>query len=105
MMSRMLPLQSRESGKIPDPFLQGEGRAATTSPYARPSRSGHSTSTRRAVRELGKTMKDWISLWDSDHPIYVNARHFDVHYRAIAADIIRLLPSREARVLDHGCGA
>src|SRR5579871_47030 len=49
-------------------------------------------------------MKDWISYWDSDHPIYVNARHFDVHYRAIAADIIRLLPSAEARVLDHGCG-
>jgi SAM-dependent methyltransferase len=49
-------------------------------------------------------MKDWVSFWDSDHPIYVNARHFDVHYRAIAADIIRLLPSLEARVLDHGCG-
>ena len=49
-------------------------------------------------------MQDWVSFWDSNHPIYVNARHFDVHYRAIAADIIRLLPSVEARVLDHGCG-
>ena len=49
-------------------------------------------------------MKDWVSFWDSDHPIYVNARHFDVHYRAIAADIVRLLPSAEARVLDHGSG-
>jgi SAM-dependent methyltransferase len=49
-------------------------------------------------------MRDWVSFWDSDHPIYANARHFDVHYRAIAADIIRLLPSPEARVLDHGCG-
>ena len=49
-------------------------------------------------------MKDWVSFWDSDHPIYVNARHFDVHYRAIAADIVRLLPSPAARVLDHGCG-
>lgn len=49
-------------------------------------------------------MQDWVSFWDSDHPIYVNARHFDVHYRAIAADIVRLLPSAEARVLDHGCG-
>ncbi len=47
---------------------------------------------------------DWVSFWDSDHPIYVNARHFDVHYRAVAADIVRLLPSAEARVLDHGCG-
>jgi SAM-dependent methyltransferase len=49
-------------------------------------------------------MQDWISFWDSDHPIYVNARHFDVHYRAVAADIVRFLPSAEARVLDHGCG-
>ena len=49
-------------------------------------------------------MRDWVSFWDSDHPIYANARHFDVHYRAIAADIIRLLPAAEARVLDHGCG-
>jgi SAM-dependent methyltransferase len=49
-------------------------------------------------------LKDWVSFWDSDHPIYVSARHFDVHYRAIAADIIRQLPSAEARVLDHGCG-
>ena len=49
-------------------------------------------------------MKDWVSFWDSDHPIYVNARHFDVHYRAIAEDIIRVLPHPDARVLDHGCG-
>jgi SAM-dependent methyltransferase len=49
-------------------------------------------------------VQDWVSFWDSDHPIYVNARHFDVHYRAIAADIIRLLPSAAARVLDHGAG-
>lgn len=49
-------------------------------------------------------MQDWVSFWDSDHPIYVNARHFDVHYRAIADDIIRLIPSADARVLDHGCG-
>jgi SAM-dependent methyltransferase len=49
-------------------------------------------------------LQDWVSFWDSDHPIYVNARHFDVHYRAIAADIVRHLPSAEARVLDHGCG-
>ncbi len=47
---------------------------------------------------------DWVSFWDSDHPIYVNARHFDVHYRAIADDIIALIPSPAAQVLDHGCG-
>jgi SAM-dependent methyltransferase len=49
-------------------------------------------------------MRDWISYWDSDHPIYVNARHFDVHYSNIADDIIKLLPSKTARVLDYGCG-
>lgn len=43
-------------------------------------------------------MKDWVSFWDSDHPIYVNARHFDVHYRAIADDIAALIPSPVARV-------
>jgi len=49
-------------------------------------------------------MRDWISYWDSDHPIYVNARHFDVHYANIADDIVRLLPGKQARVLDYGCG-
>jgi len=49
-------------------------------------------------------MRDWISYWDSDHPIYVNARHFDVHYANIAADIVRLIPGKQARVLDYGCG-
>lgn len=49
-------------------------------------------------------MRDWISYWDSDHPIYVNARHFDVHYANIADDIVRLLPGKPARVMDYGCG-
>lgn len=49
-------------------------------------------------------MRDWISYWDSDHPIYVNARHFDVHYANIADDIVRLVPGKAARVLDYGCG-
>jgi len=49
-------------------------------------------------------VQDWINYWDSDHPIYVNARHFDVHYRTIAADIIGQAPSSAARVLDYGCG-
>ena len=39
-------------------------------------------------------MQDWVSYWDSDHPIYVNARHFDVHYRTIAADIVYHFPRR-----------
>ena len=49
-------------------------------------------------------MQDWVSFWDKDHPIYVNARHFDVHYRVIAGDIVALIPSPAAHVLDHGCG-
>jgi SAM-dependent methyltransferase len=49
-------------------------------------------------------MRDWISFWDSDHPIYVNARHFDAHYARIADDMLRLLPPHNPRVLDYGSG-
>jgi len=49
-------------------------------------------------------MRDWISFWDSDHSIYVNARHFDVHYRTIADMIVRHVPSPDAVVVDFGCG-
>ena len=48
-------------------------------------------------------MGDWIAFWDSEHSIYVNARHLDVHYRTIAQDIRAHLPA-EATVLDYGCG-
>lgn len=48
---------------------------------------------------------DWISFYDFKHSvIYVNARHRDVHYRTIATDIAKLVPSRDARVMDYGCG-
>jgi SAM-dependent methyltransferase len=49
-------------------------------------------------------MGDWIAFWDSDHSLYVNARHRDVHYRAIARDIAAYIPSRSAVILDYGCG-
>lgn len=49
-------------------------------------------------------MRDWISFWDSDHSIYVNARHFDVHYRTIADMIVLHVPSPDAVVVDFGCG-
>ncbi len=49
-------------------------------------------------------MRDWISFWDSRHSIYVNARHFDVHYRTIAAMIVHHVPSPDAVVIDFGCG-
>jgi SAM-dependent methyltransferase len=50
------------------------------------------------------TTHDWVSFWDSEHSIYVNARHFDVHYRTIADMIVRHVPSPDATVLDFGCG-
>lgn len=49
-------------------------------------------------------MSDWVAFWDSEHSIYVNARHRDVHYRAIADDIARHVPTPAAVVLDYGCG-
>jgi SAM-dependent methyltransferase len=48
-------------------------------------------------------MGDWIAFWDSEHSIYVNARHRDVHYRTVAQDIAAHLPAG-AVVLDYGCG-
>lgn len=48
-------------------------------------------------------MGEWIAFWDSEHAIYVNARHRDVHYRIIAEHIRRYVPAGGA-VLDYGCG-
>jgi SAM-dependent methyltransferase len=48
-------------------------------------------------------MGDWIAFWDSEHSIYVNAHHRDVHYRTIAEDIRAHLPPG-GTVLDYGCG-
>jgi SAM-dependent methyltransferase len=49
-------------------------------------------------------MSDWRSFWDSEHSIYVNARHKDVHYREIADQIAAFVPASTARVLDYGSG-
>jgi SAM-dependent methyltransferase len=49
-------------------------------------------------------MKDWVAYYDSDHSIYVNARHRDVHYARLADAIVSYVPSRTAAVLDYGCG-
>jgi SAM-dependent methyltransferase len=49
-------------------------------------------------------MGDWIAFWNSDHSIYVNDRHRDLHYRAIADDIAGYVPSPAATVVDFGCG-
>ena len=49
-------------------------------------------------------MLRWIDFWNSETTIYVNARHTAAHHRQIAEGIVRNVPSREARVLDYGCG-
>ena len=50
-------------------------------------------------------MNDWLNFYDFKHSvIYVNARHRDVHYRTIAEDIRKLVPSPTAQVLDYGSG-
>jgi SAM-dependent methyltransferase len=50
------------------------------------------------------TENNWVSFWNSQHSIYVNARHFDVHYRDVADRMLQLQPARMANVLDFGCG-
>jgi SAM-dependent methyltransferase len=49
-------------------------------------------------------MKDWVEYYDSDHSIYVNARHRDVHYARLAEAFARHVPAGAACVLDYGCG-
>ncbi len=49
-------------------------------------------------------MREWIDWYDSNHTIYANARHKDVHFRHIAEDIAQYVPSPIAAVLDYGCG-
>ena len=49
-------------------------------------------------------MTEWIAFWDSEHSLYVSARHRDVHYRTIAEDVAAYIPSSSAIVLDYGCG-
>ena len=48
-------------------------------------------------------MSDWVSFFDSDHSIYVNARHREVHAR-ITGDGMLAHVKRSDRVLDYGCG-
>lgn len=46
----------------------------------------------------------WREFWNRDTPIYVSERHKLLHYGGIAKDLIDLIPSPDAQVLDHGCG-
>lgn len=49
-------------------------------------------------------MRSWIDFWNSDHAIYVNERHKQLHAAGVVRDIVRHIPSPGATVLDHGCG-
>ena len=49
-------------------------------------------------------MKDWVEYYDSDHSIYVSARHRDVHYARLAEAFAQHVPAGAACVLDYGCG-
>ena len=49
-------------------------------------------------------MRNWLSFWNSPNRIYVNDRHRDVHYRDVALEIRKLVPSPSATVVDYGCG-
>jgi len=47
---------------------------------------------------------NWRDYWNQDTPIYTGERHKLLHYRLVANDIIGLIPSSGAAVLDYGCG-
>jgi SAM-dependent methyltransferase len=47
---------------------------------------------------------DWREFWNTDHSIYVNARHKALHYDRIARDLAAYIPTPNASVLDYGCG-
>jgi SAM-dependent methyltransferase len=47
---------------------------------------------------------NWRDYWNQDTPIYTSERHKLLHYRLIANDIVGLIPSPDAVVLDYGCG-
>jgi SAM-dependent methyltransferase len=47
---------------------------------------------------------NWRDYWNQDTPIYVSERHKVLHYWLVANDIVGLIPSPDAVVLDYGCG-
>ncbi|MFF5160734.1 class I SAM-dependent methyltransferase [Streptomyces sp. NPDC000348] len=49
-------------------------------------------------------MSAWLEEWNSRQDVYIGDRHRDRHFRAVARDIVRLLPEGSGRVLDYGPG-
>ncbi len=58
----------------------------------------------KAAAEHGGGRVTWSEYWNGETTIYVNARHKNVHYEAVARDIVACLPGPGARVVDYGCG-
>jgi SAM-dependent methyltransferase len=46
----------------------------------------------------------WRDYWNQDTPIYSGERHKLLHYRLVSNDIVALILSADAHVLDYGCG-
>src|SRR5581483_878347 len=99
--------QLRTRARRPAGFL----RAVPPGSLARTARQSLSVSAlcridadAQAARGVTRAMGGWVEFLDSAHPIYVNDRHRDVHYRIIANAIAAYVPSPAARVLDYGCG-
>jgi ubiquinone/menaquinone biosynthesis C-methylase UbiE len=53
---------------------------------------------------MPQTMDDWIDYYDSTHTIYASKLHRELHFQAIAKDIIGYIPAPDAVVLDYACG-
>ncbi len=51
-----------------------------------------------------KRASTWLEFWNGETAIYANERHKQLHYELLASDIAALVPCREARILDFGCG-
>jgi hypothetical protein len=50
------------------------------------------------------TSETWRDFWNHDTSTYAGDRHKKLHYALIARGVTRFIRSREAHVLDHGCG-
>ncbi len=57
-----------------------------------------------SIAQPHRAMDEWIDYYDSTHTIYVSRLHRDVHFRAVADDIISYIASPDAVVLDYACG-
>jgi SAM-dependent methyltransferase len=46
----------------------------------------------------------WLEFWNGPNSIYAGCRHRRLHGEIVSRDIAALIPSREATLLDYGCG-